>query len=428
MVLLADKFVIPNGVIVLASVWILGHLLFIAIISRENLRRLPLILAGVLFLVVYLIKPYTYDLEKYSIYFVTGYIPSFHWHTPHDGFQLDPRTTTGYPYTAYEHGFRWVSKLGNYLLPTGSLVPRYDRDYWDFQERGPPRHDAMVLLISILSVTSLVFTTRKLLRASGILKIDRLEDIVLIVVITLGSVYFFIGSQNTIRQFLGLLFVLLAVNAVVSKKYITTIIWILCASLFHRWAIVFGIVATTAAIGVMHCIKHSIYTEIRPDRITRLETLSFVGGICTVILIKGLAVSGAFHADYPLIGDLKAYVIDQDQFQMFERLESWVKVVAIIVLFGLTEFVQGTSKIYRQFDIRLLRRVMLCAILPLAIFPEIFARMLFLYWMIEMVFVISALLSQQRRTKVAGLLVFVAYGFAPNALNILLGPQWLRAF
>ena len=93
-------------------------------------------------------KPYTYDLNKYSIYFHTGFIPVQAWHSPNDEFRLDPLDTTGEPFDqGFEVGFRWLAKIGSKVLPAGSLVPRLDADFGDFRKRGPPRSDAMIFLI-----------------------------------------------------------------------------------------------------------------------------------------------------------------------------------------------------------------------------------------------------------------------------------------
>lgn len=419
---------IPSGITFLSGAWIFSHLLILGAINNCNYRRIVLILSAVLLVTVYLIKPYTYDLEKYSIYFVTGYIPTTDWHTPDDGFQLDARDTTGDPYTVYELGFRWLSKVGNFVLPSGSLIPRYDQTFWDFEERGPPRHDAILFLIIISGAASLIFSTRALLRKMASSRVAKPDDLGLMLVVIMGSVFFFIGTQNVLRQFLGLVIVLMALNCAVSKKYAASVLLVILASIFHRWMIGFGVAAIIVVEGLSWSQNRWPLVEVRLSRITRFEFLSLVAGLTVVIVIKGFLVFGVFHMDIPLIGDLKAYVLNQGQYQMFERLDSWIKLGAIVFLFGLSEVVQGVTIISKPLDPRLLRRSILFFILPLLIYPEIFARVLLYYWLVEMIFVAWALQSNERRTQLAGAMVFLAYGIAPNALNILLGPEWLQFY
>jgi len=43
-------------------------------------------------------------------------------------------------------------------------------------------------------------------------------------------------------------------------------------------------------------------------------------------------------------------------------------------------------------------------------------------------FIIWALSSNQLRSRLAGTAVFCAYGIAPNAINVIIGPNWLYGF
>jgi len=418
---------IPHGVIVLSSLWIFAHLLILPVVYGGKYRRVALVCSGLLLLLVYSLKPYTYDLDKYSIYFVTGYIPTIDWHTPDDGFQLDARDTTGDPYDGYELGFNLLSKVAQFVLPAGSLLPRYDANYWDFVERPPPRYDAIFLLIMIFCATSLIYSTKKILQKTVLVRAIEPSSLALILLVVLGSVFFFIGTQNVVRQFLGLVFVLSAINSGISRRFLVSLFFIVLACLFHRWALVFAIILVTAMIGLFWIQKLWPEEQVRVFRITRVELLSLFAGVVVLVTIKGLVVLGAFHIDLPLIGDLKAYVVNQDQYQMFERLAPSIKLVSIIGLFGISEVVLGVTTISRPVDCRLMRRAIILFVLPLCLYPELFARVLIGYWMIEMIFVAWALLSTRRRTQLAGTIVFVAYGLAPNALNILLGPDWLRS-
>ena len=117
-----------------------------------------------------------------------------------------------------------------------------------------------------------------------------------------------------------------------------------------------------------------------------------------------------------------------DQYESMERLSSFVKAGALIVVFACSEILFGKRSISGSEDIRSLRRMIFIFVIPLVIFPEIFSRMLILYWAIELVFVVWALSSSKVRARLSAAAVFVAYGFAPNAINVLIGPHWIHSF
>jgi len=77
--------------------------------------------------------------------------------------------------------------------------------------------------------------------------------------------------------------------------------------------------------------------------------------------------------------------------------------------------------------VRSLRRTIFVFIMPLVVYPEIFSRVLILYWAVELVFVVWALSSSAIRSRLAAGVVFVAYGLAPNAINVLIGPNQLHS-
>jgi hypothetical protein len=53
---------------------------------------------------------------------------------------------------------------------------------------------------------------------------------------------------------------------------------------------------------------------------------------------------------------------------------------------------------------------------------------MFAFFAIEILYICWAVCSEQLRYRLAGLTVFLAYGFAPNAMNILVGRGWIYGF
>ena len=252
-----------------------------------------------------------------------------------------------------------------------------------------------------------------------------------------------------------------------SRRYATGLVLVLLSTTFHKWAPILGLIGVTVMVlgrlNIRNCSKLQIlrfpilwansllnlvkrgviekvllqcyamgrFVPLPVKEICRLssgEMLSLALSITTVALIKGIAILGIFTADIPLIGDLKPYLIMADQYESMERLSSFVKAGALIVVFACSEILLGRRSISGSEDIRSLRRMIFIFVIPLVIFPEIFSRMLILYWAIELVFVVWALSSSEVRVRLAAVAVFVAYGFAPNAINVLIGPHWIHRF
>ena len=58
--------------IFLLILWVGAHGLIIAVALRLSGVRAALVLSAFMLILVFLLKPYTYDLNKYSIYLNTG--------------------------------------------------------------------------------------------------------------------------------------------------------------------------------------------------------------------------------------------------------------------------------------------------------------------------------------------------------------------
>ena len=137
--------------------------------------------------------------------------------------------------------------------------------------------------------------------------------------------------------------------------------------------------------------------------------------------------------DIPLIDNLKSYVLRANEFNVVNSLGEINVLLKASMIFGLvliSESLIGKTKRNELVTngIRSLRRRTILLILPLAVYPEIFSRVMVLYWAVEIVFLVWALNSEIARVRLGGIAVFVAYGFAPNTVNILVGPNWLHSF
>jgi hypothetical protein len=383
------------------------------------------VVIGGLLLVAYMMKPYTYDLTKYSIYFNTGFIEAHGWHSPEGGFELDPRDMTGSPFSdGFAVGFKFLAKLGYRTLPSGSLMPRFDADVGDLDERGPPRSDAMVLLVMILGFSVIYGGAKQFVWGKNI--ISKVEPLQIITSgpLILGSVFFMLGSQNSLRQFLGMSIIILAMAMLSSRRYVTCLILVFFSATFHMYAAILG--AIGILLGILGEVDRRDYSRRQATPIiSSAELLSFMMGVITVLLIKGILVFGIFNMDIPFVGDLKPYVIRDGEYESLERLSSFAKAGAIFFVFASSEIMAGRILGSDGRDIRHLRRRVFAFVIPFLVYSEIFSRVIVLYWALETVFLIWALNSKQLRVRLAGAIVFLAYGCAPNAINVLIGPNWL---
>jgi hypothetical protein len=415
--------------LVLLALWVVPHLLIVATIKDSRARTPIFITVGVLLLLSYMLKPHTYDLVKYGAYFDTGYLQTQGWHSRDFDFQLAPKDLTGDPFDeGFAVGFRWLGKFSHRVLPMGNLIPRIDTGEGDFVQRGPPRSDATIFLIVLLGLVFSYNAIRRLANASHKVRNFYEVNFILALPLILGSMYFFLGSQNILRQFLALSMTLMGISMITERRYIACVVFLLLSTTFHWWGWVFGLIAVFLGVIASSSIPSIKANRIAPLAITRPEGVSLLIGIVMVVTIKAIAVFGIFNIDsIPLIGDLKSFIIEEVKFLSLERVKSHIKGIAIVVIFLISEFVLGKSPVSGKIDIRLFRRCTLLLILPFVLYSEIFSRMLVFYWMVEMVFVVWALSSTELRKRISGAVVFSFYGIAPNTINVLIGPHWLFA-
>ena len=146
-------------------------------------------------------------------------------------------------------------------------------------------------------------------------------------------------------------------------------------------------------------------------------------GAMLVIVIK-LSVLGLTGIDWFWSEDLKNYAVGELQTDGGERISVGIKIVLLLIIVGVSETICGRRKVLGKLDIRCMRIMMLLFILPFGVYSEIFSRLLFFYFGVELVYLGWAFSSSEIRTRLAGAAVFISYGVAPNALNVLIGPNF----
>ena len=198
--------------------WLFGHLLLLNLI-RSPYSVTTALISIILLSSVYLLKPSTSDLPRYSVYFSTGFLTSHPYDVNLDRtINLNPLDLTGEPFEqAFPHfgqGFALMSKGLETLLPQGSFLPRI----------APVKKryisDAPVLFLTIMGLLICIVFINQFLQSRFTIRSLRGDIIVYQIPIILGSLFFLLGSQNVVRQFLGSVLVFLSFSLFKNNKYI----------------------------------------------------------------------------------------------------------------------------------------------------------------------------------------------------------------
>lgn len=371
---------------------------------------------------VYTLKPATGDLWSYSFYFDTGYSQIDYDAEKRSGIQraspieagypvdlVDPLFRTGTPYLqryATSPLFAWMTKASAEFLPHGSKWSRFQANGF----RAVSDYFLLEIVLIGLGLIWFFFQIERPVTASGEEKgIQIIEWLPLV----LGSVFFFVGSQNSIRQFLMLSALLVLIAALSNKRYITAIIFGAITATFHQFGFLFIVVVLLITFSQQISSKNFIEKKTAQYVVPILSGLLI--GVAGVFCIK---VAFAFN-----IEEIMQYALHGDSDYPF-RTSAGIKWIAIAALLLTSELILGRCEGVHLSRYREWRLAAFAFVTPLVIYPEIFSRILFFYFGVEMIFVIFALHSRSVRACLSGLAVFAAYILAPNALNLLVGPGW----
>ncbi len=125
--------------------------------------------------------------------------------------------------------------------------------------------------------------------------------------------------------------------------------------------------------------------------------------------------------------DVKTYMLDIGKAPRMERMGSFLKIGLLATVLFMSEIILGKVRTMFSFDSSALRLAVFSFIAPFVFYPEIFSRLVYFYLMAELIFIVCCCLSIEKRGRLAGIVVFFGYAFAPNAINTLLGSEWLYA-
>ena len=414
------------GIIIVLILWILPHILFLRLVV-SGFCKTTLVMCIVCLAMVYAIKPVTSDLPKYSVYFASGHLVMWPYSYSEDhGLKLDARDTTGEPFDQaypYDKGFNQLARGLHHLLPIGNFLPRVvigDAYVSDFQ----------VIAISILGLFFVMLAYLVAFRAMPARQSLR-QTILYCLPITMGSVFFMIGSQNAVRQFLGMSVILLALSLLSRRRYLIALIAIVLATSFHQWSSVFGFFCLVATIGIRFVTTTNKYSSSISVFLKNI-ILGLTMGVCAVVGIK-LIFSGSLNSielfqyisgNTSYFGELKQYGLMSTS-ELLSRSDPETKLILVGMLFLISELILGRTRSINEFDVRSFRVVTYSFLIPLSIYPELMSRVLFFYFGLEVLFICWTVMREERRARLAGWIVLMGHGVALNSINVLIGPEWL---
>jgi hypothetical protein len=351
-------------------------------------------------------------------------------HSKEDGLVLNPWDTTGDPFVqAYpsDRAFAQLARGLHHLLPIGPYLPRVAAGHYRYVS------DFQVIAIAILGLFILMLACLVACRAMRA-KESIARTILYCLPIVMGSVFFMIGSQNAVRQFLGMSVILLALSLFVKRQYLVALILIVLATSLHHWSIVFGIFCLVATIGIRFVTTTSKHSS-SISAFLKYMTLGLTIGACAVVGIK-LIISGSlnyiemfqyFSANTSYFGELKQYGL-MNMSELLSRSGVGKKLILVGILFLVSELILGHTRCTNDFDIRSFRVVTYSFLIPLSIYPELMSRVLLFYFGVEMLFICWAVMREERRARLASWIVLMGHGFALNSINVLIGSEWLYSF
>ena len=401
--------------IFLISTWIIGHLCLVGAI-QDKYKQTSLLAVLLCMVVVYSIKPATMDFSGYSVYFDTGYWPyassyslgnrgiaetgPYKVEDMHSGDEAGPPYVTRFP---NEPGFTSTMQWFARVLPRGQFLPRLTamgREYTS---------DTLVFVVISIGLFSFVTASWNFL-SHQLRSQERKQFFLISIPIILGSIFFFVGSQNAIRQFLTLSLCILAISYLARARYVFALLFSALAISMHHWGWAFIVLALMVLL--LQKVIPVRNTEISPLSLLRSEWLGLGVGIFLAITIKVLGDIG-----FSQFGYATALLDWQEEF----RISSGIKVFALLFVLIVSEMIAGTTRVDQVMDIRQLRRIAFFVIAPLAVLPEIFSRVYLLFFALETIYIVWALTRDTIRIRLSGVVVFSVYAVAPNALNVLVG-------
>lgn len=354
--------------------WIFSHIFYVFLPERKYSKLVAIAILSLIVLIIAL-KPATYDLP--------GYLQAF----------SRPGTFLASKEIVFE--------LFNVALKWIGLSP--------YQ---------VYLLYMTMTTMLILLAVRRFLEKQD-------AETVIILSVVLGSVYFILATQNGIRNGFALSALLYGLSLWKDRRWLFAFIFFLVGCTFHYSAIVslFFVIGMHVLINLRQffmrktiLLDSSIYPKL--DEMLR-RTIAIV--LILIVAVIGLVLAKTILATTNYSNYLEKSVGDG-------RTSGLIKFIAVGTVLVFSSFFHREdteSKHFRIIDYMFqFRYLMFCFLAPFAFFSELeelYARLLFNYYLVELVFITVVFHGSNKWNRQIAVLILLSYGIAPNAINIIGG-------
>jgi len=358
----------------LLLLWISGHILFLSYLIRLNilLKIFVNILIIIIFSIIYLVKPLSYDLLIYDEYLKGG---------------------TVYP-----------KDIGFILLQYIILkVPIENK----------------IEIISGFLGTLIVIIAFYLVKSRNI------EKLTSTVAVILGSVYFVLSTGNVLRQGFSSIFLILSYLYMFESK-IKSVLFLLLSTSFHLSAPIFYVfflvtyfVQNMSFNDRLHIETGKFIKKIKGRKIIFKYDVAF---LWFLYIFSVSCIVGLFLIRFTDFGHYLDFVLEEG------RMKPVYKMIPVAFMFFLSEyfitqsnsFTSQTTEFKRLHLLRFYLFIFLLSLLPYKSFAEAWSRILFFYFCVD-TYMLVCLKVRNIYDKLYFSLVSFSYGFYINAINVLTG-------
>lgn len=337
--------------------WFIFHVLFAFILFFN--KRLPYYLSILVFLpiaLVYLKKNQSYDLIFYYDYFKAAW-------------------------TFLEPGFSYLILILNKTLFANSFL--------------------IHIAYQFLSMILIYIVARKLFFEEKFKK-KNLYFFVPVTSISLYTLFYLLGSQNAVRQYLAFVISFIGLLYFINSKNIKAFLLFALSITFHQMSVLY--------FPLFFLIKFFKNQKLL------IYILSFIGGLCIYVLLVTVL------SDYTYV---KFYLTFQDEH--FGGRSGLIKVILLTLSIFVTTYIFRSCKEFESKNIQLLlkfRMTLFFYVLIFAIvgFYELWGRIIFVFYFIDLLMITNiAFKNTTQKYRFSCALIIISYAIAPNAKNILSG-------
>lgn len=339
--------------------WFVSHIFFAFVLFFK--KRLPFFLSIFVLLpiaLIYLKKSPSYDLIFYYKYFESAW-------------------------DFLEFGFRYLILILNKILAANSFLIHIAYQF-----------------ISII----LIFITSKKLFYENISSKTNLYYFVPVTVISVYTLFYFLGSQNAVRQYFAFIISFIGFIYLLDNKKLISLLLFLISMTIHKMVVLY----------------FPLYLLIKMFKNQRafIYLISFLGGL------------GLFTILITILSDnfiVQIYMNFQDNSEFQESRSGNIKVALISLSIFVTTLIFKSCKEYQLENIKLLLKFRLALFFYVLIFAingiyELWGRIIYVFYFIDLLLISHiAFKNTTQKYRFSCALIILSYAIAPNAKNILSG-------